>query len=97
LAPIASLVTVVELMSIREFNKFGKSEVAIYKVTVCSTEAVHLLTGVFSGIALSILKLLHTFTKLDTKIAMKRKTNRTILNISEAPTFFKFAEISGLP
>lgn len=51
--------------AIRKLAQFGKAEVAIYTATVVGIVATDLLTGVIVGLALSLAKLVWTFTHLD--------------------------------
>ncbi len=80
--------------TIKELSKFGKSEVAIYAITVCLIVGVDLLTGVLAGIALSICKLVYTFTRLETKVAYDEKTNRTSLKLTGAATFLNLPKLA---
>jgi MFS superfamily sulfate permease-like transporter len=102
LIPISSLAALlvytgyklVDIKTIKELNKFGRSEVVVYGVTVFLIVAVDLLTGVIAGIVLSVLKLLYRFTRLETILGYDEKTNRTSLKISGAATFLKLPKLS---
>ncbi|CAN5655300.1 SulP family inorganic anion transporter [soil metagenome] len=84
----------VDIKTIKDLSKFGKSEVAIYAVTVCLIVGVDLLTGVLAGIALSICKLVYTFTRLETKVGYDEKTNRTSLRLTGAATFLNLPKLA---
>lgn len=84
----------VDRKAIKDLSKFGKSEVAIYVVTVCLIVGVDLLTGVLAGIALSICKLVYTFTRLETKVGYDEKTNRTSLKLAGAATFLNLPKLA---
>ena len=80
---------------ISELKRFGKSEVAIYATTVILIVSVDLLTGVLTGVALSICKLLYIFSRLDIRIADDPDRNRTDIFLKGASTFLslpRFAE-----
>lgn len=71
----------------KELKKFGKSEVAIYLVTVIGIVAIDLLSGVLIGVALSIGKLLYMFSHLEIRIADDPSKNRTDIFLKGAATF----------
>lgn len=80
---------------IAELKRFGKSEIAIYAATVILIVTVDLLTGVLAGVALSIIKLLYIFSRLDIRIADDPDRNRTDIFLKGASTFLslpRFAE-----
>lgn len=72
---------------VSELKKFGKSEVAIYAITVIGIVAVDLLTGVLVGIALCVAKLLYVFSRLDIRVADDLERNRTDIFLKGAATF----------
>lgn len=86
----------VDFKTVKELSKFGRSEVVIYFVTVCVIVSVDLLTGVLTGLALSILKLLYTVSHLDTKLSYDEKKNRTNLKISGAATFLNLPKLADV-
>lgn len=71
--------------------KFGKSEVAIYFITIVTIVSTNLLEGVLLGLGLSLLKLLYAFSHLDIKWDEDIVKNRTTLHLKGAAT------IIGLP
>jgi len=80
---------------VTELKRFGKSEVAIYALTVVFIVSVDLLTGVLVGVALSVAKLLYIFSHLDIRIADDADRNRTDIFLKGASTFLslpRFAE-----
>jgi MFS superfamily sulfate permease-like transporter len=72
---------------ISELKSFGKSEVAVYALTVICIVAVDLLTGVLLGIALCLAKLLYIFSHLDIRVADDLERNRTDIFLKGASTF----------
>lgn len=71
--------------------KFGKSEVAIYIITIVMIVSSNLLEGVLLGLGLSLLKLLYAFSHLDIRWDEDIVKNRTTLHLKGAAT------IIGLP
>jgi MFS superfamily sulfate permease-like transporter len=102
LIPISSLAALlvytgyklVDIKTIKDLNKFGRSEVVVYVVTVFLIVAVDLLTGVLAGIVLSVLKLLYRLTRLETALGYDEKPNRTSLKISGAATFLNLPKLA---
>jgi MFS superfamily sulfate permease-like transporter len=102
LIPVSSLAALlvytgyklVNIKTIKDLSKFGKSEVAIYAATVFLIVSVDLLTGVLAGIAMSICKLVYTFTRLEMKIGFDEKTNRTSLRLTGAATFLNLPKLA---
>lgn len=69
--------------------KFGKSEVAIYLVTIVMIVATNLLEGVLIGLGLSILKLLQAFSHLEIKWDEDILRNRVELHLKGAATLIR--------
>lgn len=78
----------VKPQTVRELAKFGRGEVIIYLVTVVMIVCTDLLTGVITGVVLSALKLLHTFSYLSTNMHTTLD-GRTVLNLEGAATFLR--------
>ncbi|MBS2000211.1 MAG: SulP family inorganic anion transporter [Cyanobacteria bacterium SZAS LIN-5] len=102
LIPVSSLAALLvftgyklmDVKTIKNLSKFGKSEVIIYATTVILIVSVDLLTGVLAGVALSICKLVYTFTRLDMKVSYDEKTNRTQLHLTGAATFLNMPKLA---
>jgi MFS superfamily sulfate permease-like transporter len=78
----------VKPQEIRELAKYGRGEVGIYFVTVFTIVATDLLTGVITGIVLSALKLLYTFSHL--RIVVEECEDcRRVLHLEGAATFIR--------
>src|SRR5262249_4887451 len=85
--PVASLAAVlvytgyklVNLKQVKELRKYGWGEVVIYFATMIGIVATDLLTGVLLGVGLSAVKLLYTFSHLETRLRTDAATNRTVL------------------
>lgn len=99
LIPVASLAAVlvftgyklINVKKIKELLAHGKSEAAIYAVTVVAIVGTNLLEGVLIGLALSAVKLLVTFSKLETRLEAEPEPRRQTLYLRGAATFI------GLP
>jgi MFS superfamily sulfate permease-like transporter len=83
-----------DLKTIKDLSKFGKSEVVIYATTVILIVSIDLLTGVLAGLALSICKLVYTFTHLEMKVGFDELTNRTSLRLTGAATFLNMPKLA---
>lgn len=102
LIPVSSLAALLvftgyklmDLKTIKELSKFGKSEVVIYATTVILIVSIDLLTGVLAGLALSICKLVYTFTHLEMKVGFDQLTNRTSLRLTGAATFLNMPKLA---
>ncbi len=69
--------------------KFGKSEVLIYLATLVAIVCTDLLTGVLTGIGLSAIKLLYTFSHLAIDVRKNPTANRVFLRLEGAATFLR--------
>jgi MFS superfamily sulfate permease-like transporter len=85
----------IDLKVVRQLREFGKSEVAIYFITIVAIVAEDLLTGVIVGFALSILKLLVTFSRLDVRIEDEPRRGRTYLYLEGAATFLRLPRLAA--
>jgi MFS superfamily sulfate permease-like transporter len=79
----------VDFKAIRELKKYGWGEVAIYFVTLGTIVCTDLLTGVLTGIGLSALKLLYTFSHLNVRLAVDQKRQVAVLRLEGAATFIR--------
>lgn len=69
--------------------KIGKSEAAIYLITVILIVTVDLLIGVMVGMGLSAAKLLHRFSHLDVELIADEAKHRYELKLRGAATFLR--------
>lgn len=103
LIPTASLAAIlvytgfklVNLSVVRELQKFGRSEVLIYFATMTAIVAFDLLTGVIAGFALSILKLLATFSHLVARIEDEPHKRRSTLYLEGTATFLRLPRLAS--
>lgn len=85
----------VKPQTIRELAKYGRGEVLIYLATVVMIVATDLLTGVLTGVVLSALKLLYTFSHLKTS-THTTLDGRTVLNLEGAATFLRLPQLADI-
>ena len=79
----------INIQSIRDLKKYGWGEVAIYFATVVTIVCADLLTGVLTGIGLSAVKLLHTFSHLDVRLDVDQEKQVAVLSLEGAATFIR--------
>ncbi|MBI5891064.1 MAG: SulP family inorganic anion transporter [Nitrosomonadales bacterium] len=75
--------------------RFGKSEVAIYLITIVMIVASNLLEGVLIGLGLSILKLLQAFSHLEIKWDEDIVRNRVQLHLKGAATLIRLPKLAA--
>jgi MFS superfamily sulfate permease-like transporter len=103
LIPTASLAAIlvytgfklVDLKVVRELRKFGVSEVLIYVATVLLIVGVDLLTGVIAGVALSVLKLLVTFSHLRIRSHDDPLRKKSDLYLEGTATFLRLPKLAA--
>lgn len=104
LVPIASLAAVLVYTGfklaypksvIKELMKYGKTEVAIYLVTVAVIVCSNLLEGVLVGLALSIVKLLYAFSHLEVGIDEDGAKGRVDLHLTGAATLVRLPKLAA--
>jgi MFS superfamily sulfate permease-like transporter len=78
----------------KEIKQYGRSEAAIYIITIVLIVCVDLLTGVIAGVVFSIAKLLYIFSRLDIKITEHPERNRTDVSLKGAATFLSLPRIA---
>jgi MFS superfamily sulfate permease-like transporter len=79
----------VNFKAIRELRKYGWGEVAIYASTVGMIVSTDLLTGVLTGIGLSAVKLLYTFSHLVVNLDVDQANRKAVLSLEGAATFVR--------
>lgn len=75
--------------------KFGKSEVAIYLITIVMVVATNLLEGVLIGLGLSLLKLLQAFSHLEIRWNEDFVRNRVELHLKGAATLIRLPKLAA--
>jgi MFS superfamily sulfate permease-like transporter len=79
----------INIKAIYELRKYGWGEVAIYTATVGMIVCTDLLTGVLTGIGLSAVKLLYTFSHLIVNLEVDQANRRAVLSLEGAATFIR--------
>lgn len=103
LVPIASLAAIlvyagfklIDLKVIKSLFMYGRSEVVIYIVTIAGVVVIDLLTGVLMGLGLSVLKLLHTFTRLQIRRLIEVDNRICRLHLQGSATFLRLPELAA--
>lgn len=85
----------VNIKAMKELWKYGWSELAIYLVTLIVIVVEDLLTGVIVGIVLAALKLLYTFSQLQTFTQTTAGTSKVTLDIQGAATFLRLPKLAA--
>lgn len=85
----------VNLKAVVELRTYGKSEVAIYLVTLIMIVVSDLLTGVLVGIGISAAKLLYTFSHLDVRVRSEPERNATVLELMGTATFIRLPKLAA--
>ena len=81
--------------TVKELWKFGKGEVFIYVMTVGVIVVQDLLAGVITGVVLSGLKLLYTFSHLRLEYTQEADSRRATLSLNGAATFIRLPRIAA--
>ena len=84
----------VNINAIKELLKYGKSEVAIYFVTLGTIVSFDLLSGVLAGITLSVAKLIFVFSRLSVRVELDHDENRTVMYLDGAATFLRLPRLA---
>jgi MFS superfamily sulfate permease-like transporter len=82
--------------AVKSLWQYGKMEVVIYAATLSVIVVKDLLSGVLVGIALSIAKLLYTFSHLEIRSDDNLTRNRTALYLSGAATFIRLPKLAAV-
>lgn len=81
---------------IRKLAIYGRSEVAIYLVTVIMIVSTDLLTGVLVGVGLAAAKLLYTFSHLEANLETEsREDGACVLSLEGAATFVRLPVLAS--
>jgi MFS superfamily sulfate permease-like transporter len=84
----------INFKAIRELRQFGRGEVVIFLATVGVIVVEDLLTGVMTGVVLSGVKLLYTFSHL--KIGLNPEEDRkATLSLEGAATFLRLPKLAA--
>lgn len=99
--PVASLAAVLVFTGYKlaypkmvpKLLEFGKTEVAIYAITIMTIVATDLLKGVVLGLVLSLVKLLYVFSHL--QIQKSEQGARTDLRLNGAATLIRLPKLAA--
>lgn len=81
--------------AIRLLRQYGKSEVAIYAATVIAIVTADLLKGVLFGLALSLAKLIYTFSHLEVKLINDQPVKgQMTMELRGAATFVRLPKLA---
>ncbi len=78
---------------VKELRRADKIEVAIYFITMGTIVATDLLTGVLTGVALSVGKLVYMFSHLEIRTVMNSE-NQTAVHLRGAATFLNLPRLA---
>ena len=78
----------------KELWSFGKAEVAIYGITIFTIVMFDLLTGVVTGLALSLIKLVYIFAHLDVTVEEDMHGRSTIVHLKGSATFIELPKLA---
>jgi len=84
----------INFKAIRELQKHGWGEVAIYAATLITIVCTDLLTGVITGIVLSAVKLLHQFSYLKAHLDVKPDGQLSMLKLIGSATFIRLPRLA---
>jgi MFS superfamily sulfate permease-like transporter len=87
-------IKLVNVKAIKELWSYGKSEVAIYAVTLAVIVAADLLTGVLVGIALAAAKLLYGVSHLHTDLQITHGGKQAVLKLRGSATFLRLPKLA---
>jgi MFS superfamily sulfate permease-like transporter len=80
---------------VKELWQYGKGEVAIYFATVAVIVGKDLLAGVITGVVLSGVKLLYTFSHLKIRLLPEESGRRATLSLSGSATFLRLPKLAA--
>lgn len=102
LVPISSLAAIlvftgfklVNVGVIKQLRTYGKTEVAIYFVTIVAIVGTDLLKGVLTGLAIAVAKLLLGLAKLDMRVEDDPVTRRTVMYLRGSASFLRLPDVA---
>jgi MFS superfamily sulfate permease-like transporter len=87
----------INVKAMAQLSKFGRGEVVIYAATVATIVFADLLTGVLTGIGLSALKLLYTFSHLQIKLHLPTDgKGMAVLKLYGSATFLRLPKLAAV-
>jgi MFS superfamily sulfate permease-like transporter len=87
----------INVKAMAQLLKFGWGEVFIYVMTVIMIVFTDLLTGVITGILLSAMKLLHSFSHLQMKLSLPENgSGMAVLKLYGSATFLRLPKLAAV-
>lgn len=80
--------------AVRELRRYGKSEVAIYVITVVGIVTTDLLKGVLFGLAIAVGKILYHLSRLTISVDDDPDSRITVLRLQGSATFLRLPDIA---
>jgi MFS superfamily sulfate permease-like transporter len=101
LIPVASLAAVlvftgyklVNVGVVRQLRQYGRGEVVVYAATLAVIVAVDLLTGVLTGLALAVVKLLVTSNQLQVRVEHDQHRDHVAVELSGTASFLRLPQL----
>jgi MFS superfamily sulfate permease-like transporter len=87
-------IKLVSVKAIKELWAVGRSEVLIYAGTLIGIVCADLLAGVLLGVALSIAKLVYTFSHLSIRLEQEPARQRAVLHLRGSATFIRLPKLA---
>ncbi len=78
----------------KQLWKTSRSELGIYLATIACIVSIDLLSGVMIGVALSVLKLVYTFSHIKITVLKEEGENRYDIFVEGAATFIRLPELA---
>lgn len=102
--PVASLAAVLVYTGyklaypkvLKELANYGKAEVAIYVITIATILSFDLLTGVVTGLLLSLSKLIYIFTHLAVWSEQENGGRKTTVHLKGSATFLALPKLASV-
>jgi MFS superfamily sulfate permease-like transporter len=101
MVPTASLAAIlvytgyklVNPQNVRRLLRWGGAPVAVYAVTVIMIVATDLLTGILTGLALSLLKVIYALSHMDIQVSEDARRRQLELRLKGAATFMRLPKL----
>lgn len=79
---------------LKELRQYGRTEVAIYAITILTILLFDLLTGVVTGLVLSLSKLVYIFTHLAVWVEEEDRGRKTVVHLQGSATFVALPKLA---
>lgn len=85
----------IDMKAVRELWRVHRIELGIYAVTMLVIVVQDLLLGVITGVALSAVRLLYVFTRLETDLAVTTDLAQARIRLTGAATFIRLPKLAA--